>query len=546
MIRQLLRRAPAISFLVSLSLVNAAEAQRVSVGGLLDDYVRLLQLAGVAAPSPLLIRPIPADIQIHPDSSHPWSSVDRFFRKASGTVVTHGFFDPEIRNYWNSAYPRGQNDGAVWQGRGFTTQVTAGGYVKYGPLTATFRPSLIYNENRDFKLAVAADPARSVYAYAFQPVGGPDPAIDLPQQFGPDAFTTFDWGETSVRLDWRGLTAGVSNEPMWWGPGIQNGIVLSNNAPGFLHGFLGTRRPVNIGIGKIEVDLVWGRLSESGYFDTVDTNDTRFFTGIVFDFEPKPLPGLYLGASRVFMQDIPEGGLPFSDYFLVFQGVTKDSQATPDNPSGNDERDQLISVFARWLLPESGFEAYVEFSRNDHNADVRDFLLEPGHSEGYTLGFQKALTLSDNRYVRLLGELTHLERSKTLLGRPTPVYYIHGIVRQGYTQRGQVLGAGVGPGGNSQYFRGDLFSGWGRAGFSFLRHVRDNDAFFEVVDLTQNRPFMQHHVEFTLAVDGMVFLGDLALSGSLGYSKDLNRYYIRDNDVTNVHVRFGLRWLLRN
>lgn len=49
-----------------------------------------------------------------------------------------------------------------------------------------------------------------------------------------------------------------------------------------------------------------------------------------------------------------------------------------------------------------------------------------------------------------------------------------------------------------------------------------------------------------LAVDGMVFLGDFALSGALGYSKDLHRYYIRDNDVTNVHVGFGLRGLSGN
>ena len=101
-------------------------------------------------------------------------------------------------------------------------------------------------------------------------------------------------------------------------------------------------------------------------------------------------------------------------------------------------------------------------------------------------------------------------------------------------------------GGNGKYVRGDLFSGWGRADFSFLRHVGDNDAYLEVVHLTPDRPSVQHHVEYTMAVDGMVFLGDFALSGALGYSKDLHRYYIRGNDVTNVHAGFGLRGLLGN
>ena len=102
-------------------------------------------------------------------------------------------------------------------------------------------------------------------------------------------------------------------------------------------------------------------------------------------------------------------------------------------------------------------------------------------------------------------------------------------------------GAGVRSCGNSEYVRGDLFSRWGRAGFFFLRHVEDNDAYFEVVDLTQGRPPMLHHVEYAMAVDGMAFLGDFAPSGALGYSKDLHHYYIRDDDVTNVHVGFGPR-----
>ena len=85
---------------------------------------------------------------------------------------------------------------------------------------------------------------------------------------------------------------------------------------------------------------------------------------------PKPFPGLYLGASRLFYRYTPQGGLSFGEYLLVFQGPTKRSQTTPTNPLGDDVRDQMFSLFARWLFPESGFEAYVEWAKNDQGAFI--------------------------------------------------------------------------------------------------------------------------------------------------------------------------------
>ncbi|MCH7475639.1 MAG: hypothetical protein IIA27_13335, partial [Gemmatimonadetes bacterium] len=476
---------------------------------------------------------------ISQDGDHPWRGRFGFYARPDSEPTAFGLFMPEANFFWNSAFPSGQNDGAVWQGRGLTTQLTGGAFVRHGVLTASFRPSLIYTQNREVDLAVR-DPARSVFANPWHPLRGSTPRIDMPQRFGDSVFTTLDLGETSVRLDWRGAVISASNETMWWGPGARNAIVMSNNAPGFPHLFIGTGRPVDIKVGKVEVLWMWGKLTESEYFDLVDDNDTRFITGVVFNFEPKPLPGFYVGATRVFMIDIPAGGLDLGDYVLVLQGLTKSSQATADNPLGDDERDQLISLFVRWLLPESGFEVYVEWARNDHNADVRDVLLEPGHSEAYTVGFQKVVVLADGRYARLRGELTHLERAKTTILRATPTYYVHDIVRQGYTQRGQVLGAGIGPGSNSQFLGGDVFTGRGRVGGFFRRHVIDNDALFAIVGPTQN--FSIHDVAFTFGASAEVFAGEFAISASLEYTRELNRYYDSGNDVTNIGSRFAIRW----
>ena len=42
------------------------------------------------------------------------------------------------------------------------------------------------------------------------------------------------------KVHFANLSAGVGNWNYWWGPGIHNSLVLSNNADGFLHYFLGT------------------------------------------------------------------------------------------------------------------------------------------------------------------------------------------------------------------------------------------------------------------------------------------------------------------
>ena len=51
---------------------------------------------------------------------------------------------------------------------------------------------------------------------------------------------------------------------------------------------------------------------------------------------------------------------------------------------------QLASLFARWVLPGAGFEIYGEFGREDHSANLRDFLSEPDHGgSSRMLGLRK-------------------------------------------------------------------------------------------------------------------------------------------------------------
>src|SRR5690606_19519601 len=171
---------------------------------------------------------------------------------------------------------------------------------------------------------------------------------------------------------------------------------------------------------------------------------------------------------------MPEEGLDLLEY------IERPYTRIRDNPLGRNNilRDnQLFSIFARWAFPEVGFEVFAEWARDDHWEDLDDLLMEPDHSQTYMLGFQKVV-LAGPRWVRLYGELAHLQSSSTYRsGRGGPfIMYAHSQLRQGYTHRGQLLGAAIGPGSDAQILGADVFAPWGMAGL-FLERVRwDNDA----------------------------------------------------------------------
>jgi len=117
--------------------------------------------------------------------------------------------------------------------------------------------------------------------------------------------------------------------------------------------------------------LIWGKLLESDYFDAQSFNDERYITGFTIAFNPKPVPNLTLGFSRVYYRTLPPEGLPVSDLFRVFEAFTKSSFTTDENLSGDDDFSQMLSLYGRWVFPDSGFELYGEWSRNDHSWDLR-------------------------------------------------------------------------------------------------------------------------------------------------------------------------------
>lgn len=426
----------------------------------------------------------------------------------------------------NSDYPRAAQDGLLWQGRGLSMLAAAGARASLGVLTVTALPLVAWQENADFSFVPAASPSYSPFANPWH-----TGRIDSPQRFGDRSFWTVSAGQSSVRVDVRPVALGVSTENLWWGPAARNPILMGSSAPGFPHLFLGTSGPVDVGIGRLQAEVVWGWLRESRYFDRVGGNDRRQYSGLVLALSPDALPGFHLGAARSYLARVPAGGLSAEDFLLgPFRSLDL-----------NLEENQLASLFARFAPHGSGFEAYVEWAREDWWSTFDDFLQEPDHSQGYTLGLQQVVARGERALARVHGELTHLGTSTSFRsGRPQVTFYTHSSVRQGYTHRGQLLGAPIGPGSDGQALGLDLLTPSWEAGLLLERTRYDNDAYYQRWAFLYD--FRGHDVELGATLRGGTRWGPVDIHGSVGYLRRKNRGFVEHGDPSKTFFPLETNW----
>ena len=115
---------------------------------------------------------------------------------------------------------------------------------------------------------------------------------------------------------------------------------------------------------------------------------------------------------------------------------------------------------------------YGEWGRTRLEPNLRQFVVAPNHTQGYTVGMQWRGGDSTGG-LRVQGELTQLEQSATFRDVPLGSWYTSERVIQGYTNRGQSLGASIGPGSSGQWLAIDYLKSEWRLG-TFLGRARLN------------------------------------------------------------------------
>ncbi len=525
--------------IVLLSPLRLA-AQSLPVGNPLEDYYRRQQLLGKLDSSiSFTSRPFFQETRLED-----WKTGRPVLTSSRPLVLFH-LLPITWQQQFNSHHPYSLNDGGMIPARGYQSMVSAGFFAKIGPLSVQFQPEFVWAENKPFETFISEKKSAAQIG-AFNSFNS---IIDFPESFPGKPYNKAFLGQSSVRLTAGPVSIGVSTENLWWGPGMRNTIMMTNSAAGFNHFTLNTVKPIRTYVGSFEGQIIGGKLESSNTVSSENKQDDwRYLSGIVATYQPRWVPGLFLGATRTFLtysKDIKSG---IMGYFPVFQGVSKKSLfGEGEAPSPDDQR---ISAFIRWLLPKDHFEVYVEYGKEDHNFDMRDFLLQADHTRAYILGFRKLYPLNknDNSYLGFNFEMTQMEQNLTNRGRASSYFYAHGELRQGYTQQGQMVGAGIGPGSNLQTASVSWYKGFKSLGVQVERYVHNNNLFY-----TSTGDIRAHWVDINLALLGewnwkkLFFTAKLETIRSMNYAynyepipgSDTSNFWNPGKDIYNFQVNIG-------
>ena len=510
------RRGRRAALLAALAGVAASSARAQLPNSLAADRARLLEFTRADS-----------GWRSSWDTLPRWTHTLRFDARAA--AVSLFVVDPSAQLTWNSEIPFSLNDGPMWAGRGPNVSVGAGvgarTPVRDAMLQVVVAPTLAYSRNAPVPIIPATFAGRSAYSSPFH---GPDASIDLPQRFGDRYLLRVDPGRSQISVTRRDLGLSLTATNEIWGPGIRNQLIMSANAPGIPRLEFATLRPIRTRIGSIDVRVLTGALTESLFFDTLSYNDYRSISGAFLTLVPAFDSTLSFGIARSVYRPVrsPVGGTfgHALDVLTIWEHVSAetDSAGIP-----RQRADQILAAFARWRFPSAGFELYAEGARLDLPSSLTDVFVAPQYSAGYTIGFQWAQARGRARFIRLQTELTYLEQSRVYPGKPLPEFYTGRRSPQGYTQRGQVVGAAIGPGASSQWVALDhLAPTWEYGGF--LGRIRwENDALYR----TQVPTLFKHDVTVLAGLRGArrTPVADFTVQASLGY-----RYnYLFQNGFAN-------------
>jgi capsule assembly protein Wzi len=518
-----------------------AQARSVSMldfttGSDYEDYLRVLQIAGKVPLYPWSIRGFSRrEIEklALADSTGPWKLRDKF----SSSHFSAGPL--RLGTTFNSAYPYGANDGPLWAGRGLTVAGSGGVSGYLGPLSFAIDPMAFSAANRPFELMPNGETGLVAFNH-----GTHAGSVDFPQRFGDHTYSRFDPGNSYVRLDSRFISLGVSTANEWIGPATEYPFLLSNNAPGFPHLFVGTGDPWNIWIGQAQGRIFWGRLDQSAYspvtgpahYGGIYTGTVRLATSLDLVFQPRGIPGLELGAARFFHVPYtvgsPNAAFWRKPFFVFF---TKSEFASGDTLGAEN---QLASIFFRWVFPHSGFEVFGERGYEDQMYDFREFLENLDHDREYMLGFQKVLATRVGGFDVLRAELINYQISNLgLLRLGEGAVYLHSPLRQGHTNRGQLLGASAGVNAAAaSSLAWTRYSRAGRTTITLRRIVRDQEGDYYLTGLTNPRG---SDVLVAAGFERMRYGRMVDLGAKIEVMDELNRNFVRD--VGNLNLQLTAR-----
>lgn len=375
------------------------------------------------------------------------------------TVLT-----PLLQVDYVGGVPDQRSTHGVWEGLGINTFLRAGLGMNYGRLHALLAPEFSYSQNRAFTFLPNTDGVRNAFNSNWYAAPY---SIDLPSRYGARPISQVTLGQSAVWATLDGADVGLSTSSQGWGPGIRGHLLLGPGAPGIPRIFGRTNRPILSPIGIWSGTAFFGMLTESPFFDDNSRNNVRTLAAVTVAWSPDSTSGTVIGFAH---------GSMLTGALFGWGG----RQIGPLD-------DQMNSLFVRVDAPEDGLRAWAELARSGTLPSLRHFLTIPYQGISYLFGVQRAIQLPRGT-ILLSGEMANLEQPTGIRGEWRQDFYTSSLIPQGWTQRGQIMGDGIGPGGQSQWVAVD----WAAPAFSagiFGERVRWNEDAF----LRQYLPYLNRH-----------------------------------------------------
>lgn len=374
--------------------------------------------------------------------------------------------------------------------------------------------------------------------------------VDIPERMAESPYRNWHPGNSGVSYSAGSFRYSISTASKWWGPGYRNALVLSSNAPGFLHLSVATKRPVHTNWGKLEGEFIAGNLVESGIrpvrsFTAYEgqfvyprkNTANRYLTGVTFNWQPRWVRGLYLGLAKVSYLYPSDIGSPLD--LLPLQGLLGNKVTKAEK---NNEKASMGSFFIRLVLPEEHAEVYVEYGRKDRATMPWNLLATKPQRNGFVAGFRKLVPAGKKgSFLEVAAEMTQLQAGDTMLIRQPESWYTHNHVRQGYTHLGRSLGAGIGPGSNSQTMELAWIRRSRRVALQLERLRRNGDYYYAA--MTYLGDFRRHWVNLSATLKADWDIGPLRLHGSVGMIRSLNHQWIVVEARPNYYFAAGNEYL---
>ena len=499
------------------ALIKVRSSLAIPVGFTdIDEQIRNLQLLNkIPSDQSLTIRPYHTDTKFNYakilsliDSNIKYNGL---LYQSRGNSIT--LLPINLSQKLNTDHPYGWNDGAMSYSKGYQMQVSAGIFASFGNLKVQLRPEFVKTASGQY---------------------------ETNQSWGlvTNGLSKILPGQSSIRYDLNKISLSASTQNLWWGPGISNSMLMSNNAPGFFHYSIASNRPLKTFLGNFQFQIISATLkqdSSQGYENRNLKklnlqNRNRTYNALTFTFQPVIMKNITFGLTRAF-QNLAENNI--SGFVPKYLPVLGSFFGSAYNDTIN--RDQILSFNTRWVFPKNHAEVYFEFGYNDAKDNFRDLMLDMSHSSGYVFGFKKLAYLNNIDYLDFGAEVIRMAQTPSYLMRNAGNFYEHGRITEGYTHKNQILGAGSGFGNNMQTVNLSFNRGWNKYGLIF-NHIVQNPTQIVTGSIENLGLRTTKWEDFSYGIQTRYRYRNILFSANLEYVNSKNYLWTNGTNRTNFYA----------